>query len=146
VLLVLFDLPASRDRIARLARAYPSLQALGVEILAVPLDPAPGILGRLGANPPILFPVITEGAPEIVAAYDLFGRSLGAPDLAPANPGAGTAGRRPVEWLVDRGGYLRARWIPGEPGPGWEDPVALVKELQQLAREAPAPPPDEHVH
>jgi putative copper resistance protein D len=146
VLLVFFDLPASRARLARLARAYQGLQSLGAEILAVPLDPAPGILGRLGADPPILFPVITEGAAEIAATYDLFAQTLAGPGMASGSPGAGTAGRRPVEWLVDRSGYLRARWIPGEPGPGWEDPAALVNELQRLAREALAPPPDEHVH
>jgi putative copper resistance protein D len=146
VLLVFFDLPLSRERLDRLARAYQGLQGLGAEILAVPLDPAPGILARLGADPRILFPVITEGAAEIAATYDLFGQTLAGPGMASESPGASTEGRRPVEWLVDRNGYLRARWIPGEPGPGWEDPAALVNELQQLAREAPAPPPDEHVH
>jgi putative copper resistance protein D len=53
---------------------------------------------------------------------------------------------RHVEFLIDRAGYLRARWIPGELGASWAEISALVAELQALNREAPAPPPAEHVH
>jgi hypothetical protein len=53
---------------------------------------------------------------------------------------------RHLELLIDRAGYLRARWIPGEPGASWAQISALVTELQVLNREAPVPPPAEHVH
>ncbi|HXG03525.1 MAG TPA: c-type cytochrome, partial [Candidatus Binatia bacterium] len=141
VLLVIFELPGSRTRLARLAQAYETLQGLGLEILAVPAEPAPGIITRLGTDPPILFPVVTAGAAEIVAAYGLLGRTL-TPD------GARAAGAAPahMEFLIDRNGYLRARWIPGQGGPGWVEATALVPQIQRLNREAPAPPPAEHVH
>ena len=51
-----------------------------------------------------------------------------------------------MELLIDRSGYLRARWLPGVGGTGWANPTMVAAELQQLAREAPAPPPSEHVH
>ena len=139
VLLVLFSLPASRPRLERLAAAYDSLRGIGVEVLAAPLDGGDGILGRLGAVPPIMFPVVTEGSAEIARAYSLFARTLEPDGLRP-----GPAPQH-MELLIDRGGYVRARWIPAQ-GKGWADPGALVPELQQLAREAPAPPPTEHVH
>jgi hypothetical protein len=53
---------------------------------------------------------------------------------------------RHMELLIDRAGYLRARWIPGHPGASWSEMRALVGEIQALNREAPAPPPAEHVH
>ncbi|MET0850480.1 MAG: CopD family protein [Candidatus Rokuibacteriota bacterium] len=139
VLLVLFSLPASRPRLERLAAAYDSLRGIGLEVLAAPLDGGDGILGRLGAVPPIMFPVVTEGSAEIARAYSLFARTLEPDGLRP-----GPAPQH-MELLIDRGGYVRARWIPAQ-GKGWADPGALVPELQQMAREAPAPPPTEHVH
>jgi hypothetical protein len=51
-----------------------------------------------------------------------------------------------MELLIDRHGYLRARWIPAAPGRGWDDPAVIGGELQQLAREVPPPPAAEHVH
>src|SRR5262249_51543373 len=62
VLVVLFSLTESRPRLAQLAGALPALEFAGTEIVAVPMDADPRIIGRLGAAPPILFPVVTEGA------------------------------------------------------------------------------------
>jgi len=51
-----------------------------------------------------------------------------------------------LEFLIDRQGYVRARWIPNE-GPGWSVVPRLVAQIQRLAQEPPgAPAPDEHVH
>jgi hypothetical protein len=51
-----------------------------------------------------------------------------------------------LELLVDRQGYLRARWLPGS-AEGWDDPARLVAEVQRLTGEtAQTPPADEHVH
>jgi hypothetical protein len=51
-----------------------------------------------------------------------------------------------MELLVDRQGYVRARWIPAG-GDGWADPARLVAEVERLAREpARAPIADDHVH
>jgi putative copper resistance protein D len=127
VLLVLYTLPASRPRLAQLAAGYPVLAALGLEVIAVPRDGAADAIRRLGPTPPTLFPLVTEGAGDIVAAYDLLG---GGPH---------------TEFLIDRQGYLRARWTPtGEPVP---DLGVLLGEVQALnAERAAAEAADEHVH
>jgi len=135
VLLVLFSLPESRARLDQLALAYREIEFSGTEVVAVPVDADPGIIARLGAAPPILFPVVTDGAAEIVRAYTLFTKTME------------SASPRHAEWLVDRQGYLRARWIPGVAGRGWDDLKTLRAEIQILDRERPAGlPPDEHVH
>ncbi|MBI2528427.1 MAG: CopD family protein [Candidatus Rokubacteria bacterium] len=141
VLLILFSLPGSRDRLVALARYHETLRALGGEILAVPLDGGAGILTRLGGRPPILLPVVTGGSEEITAAYGLFRRTLAPDGLRPDLPVP-----EHMEILIDRQGYVRARWIPGRAAPGWADPAALFVELQRLGRERPGPLPAEHVH
>jgi putative copper resistance protein D len=54
-----------------------------------------------------------------------------------------------MEFLLDRFGYARARWIP-EPNaaaPGWDDERLLVQQIELLRREPRLrPPPDDHVH
>ncbi|MBI2203968.1 MAG: CopD family protein [Candidatus Rokubacteria bacterium] len=127
VLLILYTLPGSRERLGQLADAHRLLGVLGLELLAVPMDAGPDAIARLGATPRVLFPVVTSGAPEIVAAYRLF---TDAPH---------------TEFLIDRQGYLRARWAAaaGET----RDPNLLLAEVQQLNEEPQsAPPADEHVH
>ena len=141
VLLVFFTLPDSNRRLELLARSYETLQALNVEIVAVPLDGGDRVLSRLGGNPPIYFPVVTEGSDEIARAYGLFRRTLSPEGMTPDPPMPSH-----MELLIDRAGYLRARWIPGAGGPGWASLPALLAEIQQLNRETPAPPPAEHVH
>jgi putative copper resistance protein D len=126
VLLVLYTLPASRPRLAQLAAGHQILTLLGVEIIAVPRDAGPRPIRTLGAEPRVLFPVVTDGAPEITATYDLFGRAPHA------------------EFLVDRAGYLRARWLAeGEPT---RELNLLLAEVQQLNEESSPAPADEHVH
>jgi hypothetical protein len=74
----------------------------------------------------MLFPIVTEGAPEILDTYRLF---------TPA-PHA--------EFLIDRQGYLRA--IAADPE-SLRDAKGLLAEVQQLNEErASPPPPAEHVH
>jgi putative copper export protein/mono/diheme cytochrome c family protein len=127
VLLVLYTLPASQPRLVELAEAYGLLGTLEVEIIAVPSDAAPDAIRRLAGWPPILYPIVTDGAREIVETYRLF---------SPA-PHA--------ELLIDRQGYLRA--IVAAAGDPRRDPNLLLAEVQRLNEEKPAvPPPAEHVH
>jgi putative copper resistance protein D len=140
--LVLFTLPESRPRLVQLAEAYNTLQATGTELIAVPLGDGEHIIRRLGDRPPMLFPVITDGAAEIGATYALLSRGLGPRALA-----RGTAPPLHAEFLLDRQGYVRARWLPGAPGRGWDELPSLLEQVLVLDREKPAgPPPDEHVH
>lgn len=127
VLLVLYTLPTSRPRLERLAGGYAVLSALGAEVIAVPRDADPDALRRLGSRPPIFYPVVTEGAAEIVEAYRLFG----------------DAGH--VEFLVDRQGWIRTRWLAGATPE--RDFGRLVADLEALNDEpAGAPPADPHAH
>jgi putative copper resistance protein D len=142
VLLVLFTLPESRARITQLANAYGDIRSFGAAMVAVPMNDGEKILSRLGSTPPILFPVATENAPDIVATYSLFRRTR-TPEGALSNPPAPAH----MEFLIDRSGYLRARWIPGGPRPGWSDVKVLLAEIQALSQEETLePPPAEHVH
>jgi hypothetical protein len=58
--------------LADLARHYGALSVLGVEIIAVAPRASPDAIAALGASPPVLFPVLTNGNESIVAAYRLF--------------------------------------------------------------------------
>ena len=123
VLLVLYTLPASRERLAALARDYDALGLRGAEVIAVPRDGASDAIRQLGDDPRVLFPVVTDGAREIVPVYDLFA------------PGPH------AELLIDRQGYLRARWA------GFGDPAQIVAGLERLNTEPVAlPPASEHAH
>jgi len=127
VLLVLYTLPASRPRLTQLAQNHQVLAFLGVEPIAVPRDAAPDAIRRLGPQPPILFPVVTDGGRAIVDAYSLLSEAPHA------------------EFLIDRSGYLRVRWA--SVGPPTRDINLLLAEIQQLNEERTvAPVPDEHVH
>lgn len=55
-----------------------------------------------------------------------------------------------IEFLIDRDGYIRARWRPGDV-PDWQDLTALEFEINAIARLKLAPvsapePASEHVH
>ncbi|MCI0545699.1 MAG: CopD family protein [Candidatus Rokubacteria bacterium] len=150
VLLVLFSLPASRERLHALAAAHDLLLGLGAEVLAVPMDSEAGIIGRLGASPRILFPVVTEGHGEITRTYTMFRRTLTPEGLLPDPPIPAH-----MEFLIDRQGYLRGRDIPestrARPGApaaaSWSDVRFLAEQIQVLNAEAPGvEPPDDHVH
>jgi len=142
VLLVLFTLPGSRPRLVQLADAYGELRSFNAALIAVPMDSDQAILSRIGATPRILFPVATDGAADVVTTYALFRRTLAPAGVLPDPP------RPPhMEFLIDRSGYLRARWIPGGPRPGWSEIKRLLAEVQALSQEpATVAPADEHVH
>ena len=126
-LVVFYSLPGSRPRMNQLAGREGTLAILGVEVIAVPIDADPDAIRRLGPEPRVLFPVVTEGAETIVAAYRLFA-------LAPH-----------VELLVDRQGYVRAITRSGGEALDFDALVAQVQQLndEKIAVEAA---PEEHVH
>jgi len=141
LLLVLFSWPESRARLDQLRLAYATLTGNNTVVLAVPVNnPNQQDLAAITADIP--FPVATQGAPEIARSYALFRRTLSNPDLA----GEGTIPKH-MEFLMDRYGYLRARWIPAVDGAGWTDIGELMRQIDQLNREKEIlPPPDDHVH
>jgi putative copper export protein/peroxiredoxin len=128
VLLVLYDLPLSRERMTELARRYGALSVLGVEVIAVPQRASPHAIAALGASPPVLFPVVTDGNEAIVATYRLFASSA-----------------THAELLIDRQGYIRAIWRSDETG--MPDAAAVQAQVEKLNEEkAPPPLPSDHVH
>jgi copper resistance protein D len=135
ILLVLFT-SESAERLKQLGRALAQLKDGGVEVLAVPSEPQR--LGRDAAQP---LSIVTDGSEEVFATYGVFRRSLS------ADPDAPLPKIPPhTELLIDRQGYIRARWIDGE-GVGWSKLENLLREIERLNREKPSTPaPDEHVH
>jgi putative copper resistance protein D len=135
VLLVFFTLPGSAARMAQLAQEHARLREASVQILAVPLavDAAQA--------PDVPFPVVADGADETARTYALLRRTLSNPDPRDAAPMP-----EHMEMLIDRFGYIRARWVMGD-GEGWQHLEALLPQLAALAREPQVrAPPDEHVH
>jgi putative copper resistance protein D len=52
-----------------------------------------------------------------------------------------------MELLVDRFGYLRARWLPQQDDAVWGDGGFLAAQLDQLRKEREIiPPAEDHVH
>ncbi len=128
--------PDSLARLAVLNREQPRLQQAGLQTLVIPIRPDL-------PQPPLraLQFVRTEARP-IWSTYSLLSRSF-------ADRGDDDAlgvRRTHVEFLVDRFGYLRARWIPGESS-GWADISRLLVQTKALMVEPEIePPPDDHVH
>jgi putative copper resistance protein D len=141
VLLVLFSWPESRERMEQLAALYPALKNANTILLAVPEDdPDSKEIEDITREVP--FPVVTQGAHEIVQSYKLFRRTLNKPDLL----GPGSLPPH-MEFLVDRYGYLRARWIPGADQDAWNNTDMLMQQIAQLNSEKEIlPPPGDHVH
>jgi putative copper resistance protein D len=127
VLLVFYTLPESRGRITELARSYDLLSIIGVEVIAVSTHPSPEAIRELGASPPVVFPVVTDGNADIVTTYRLFA----------SGPHA--------EILIDRQGYIRAIWT--SIGGGMPQTSAVQAQVERLNTEKSPPPfPDDHVH
>jgi putative copper resistance protein D len=111
-----------------------------VEILGIPWHPDEVLDGAV-RQLSLAFPLIHDGASEASTAYALFRRSL-SPEFSGPDPPLPAH----LEFLVDRQGYLRGRWIPDE-GVGWGDPEQLLTAIDALRQEKlDAPPADLHVH
>ena len=89
--------------------------------------------------------LVADGAQEAATAYLLFRRTL-------RDPGKTVLGEPPshMEFLIDRFGYVRARWLPQDEegtGEGWRDTQFLLDQIERINREPKIlPPPDDHVH
>lgn len=141
LLLVLFSWPDSRARLDQLRTAFTEIKGKSTSILAVPMtELSPDELTALTQDMP--FPVVIQGAREISSSYALFRRTLSIPDLF----GEGIRPKH-MEFLIDRFGYLRARWIPNGDGQGWADTGLLTQQIALLNQEPEIlPPPGDHVH
>jgi putative copper resistance protein D len=133
VLVILLDVKATEQPLRELVGALPALRSGNVEVIVIP-DPID--LQNLADRLPGL--IVSEGIREISETYKLFARSFSDEGLV-AHP-------RHVEFLIDKQGYIRARWLPEE-NEGWRKVDVLLRQVELLRNEKPrAPAPDEHVH
>lgn len=139
VIVVLFSWPESRARMEILAANYPKIRASGAEVIAIPVN---GELPDQQWLKKLPYPVAIEGAREAATTYAEFRRTIKDPDLY----GVGVVPDH-LELLVDRFGYLRARWLPSQEPSGWNDFALLFAQLEQLKQEKEIlPPAGDHVH
>ncbi len=119
ILLVLYSLPESRDRLLQLSAVRDALSRAGVDVVAVPSSREAPRLDDTG--PAINAATVSPGLSE---AYRVLAGNVPASD------------RHHVEFLVDRNGTVRARWDARN--------LAAVAEIAQragaLETEAPRPP------
>lgn len=129
VLLVIFSWPYSQARIAQLKAAYTTLAAQNIQVLVVPAHELEAdVLAEITQDMP--YPVVADTAREITQSYALSRRTMSHPDLL----GRGSIPDH-MEYLIDRSGYLRARWIPSADETGWENMGLLIKQIEQLNTE-----------
>lgn len=141
VMIVLFTWPQSHERLQELKSSYDRLRELNTIILAVPMNNLDK-QEMMDMTADIPFPVVTDGSLEIKNSYVLFRRTLTNPDIL--NEGVIP---EHAEFLIDRFGYLRARWIPAIDESGWADISFLTQQIAQLNSEKEIlPPPSDHVH
>jgi mono/diheme cytochrome c family protein len=129
VLLVLFTPSDSETRLQHLAAAEKALADAGLGILALPLTES--VTGS-GRNPRF---VATADA-SVALAYRLIA-AVPRYDLAMSTSH--------LEFLIDRGGYVRALWLPQETA-AWEDVRSLASLVGQLAKRPLAPYSAGHGH
>lgn len=141
VLLVFYALPLSQARLDQLASSYAALRTRNTELLAIPLPDTRGL-------PPVAlpYPQVSDGAHGAAMAYLLLRRTL-------SDPGRSVLGEPPphLEFLIDRFGYARARWLPANTvdtqGGDWRDMDFLMRQIDLINAEPRLlPSPDDHVH
>lgn len=141
VLLVLFSWPQSQQRIHQIATAYAEMRDLNTEILLVP-NRALSTEELQAIVNVVPFPIAIEGWSEIKDSYWLYRRIRTVPDLSGEGMFPGH-----MEFMIDRFGYLRARWVAQFEGFGWQSIDALTLQLNKLNQEEEImPPPGEHAH
>ena len=137
VLLVFFSEPESRTRLQQLANDETYLERAGVRILAVShgasTEPEESADERRQT-----FPFVVRASSDVLTAYALFDPKSGL--------GTPSGAHRHVEFLIDRAGYIRARWSP-EDNSRWERTSDLLDQVWRLERLGTAPAaPGVHVH
>lgn len=141
VLLVLFTWPQSQARMAELQALQDQFSKANAAVLAVPADVATLDSQNLAALNRSGLDLIIDGSEETFATYGMFRRSLSEAGMRPDGPIP-----THMEFLIDRQGYVRARWIAAE-SRGWSNTEILLRQIDRLNQEQPsAPAPDDHVH
>ncbi len=140
LLLVIAQGPRGRARVEQLIAARNQLAKLGAKIVLVAPGPDGESLRKLAEGKILLVDKDTDAAAE---TFGLFMRSL-----TNAKTESVRVPEQDAEFLIDRSGYLRARWLPWEDRDitGWNDRDTLERQLTLLRQEPDWPPPKDHDH
>ena len=134
-LLVLYTLPQSLPYLRALAAETPAFGEIGVRVIAIPLSAtAPSADAEPRGDGGSIVAITSA---DVISAYAMFARrDIDAASAAPA----------PVAFLIDRQGYLRARWI-GVPDSLPDRTAETIDQAELLRRERQrAPLPPGHMH
>ncbi len=128
-LLAFYTLPQSLPRLEELAMRQRAYAAAGARIIALPMDASSRLPGAGGVDRGEA--IMASAGDEVAAAYAMF-----------AQPGTDEGVNPPthVEYLIDRRGYLRVRWI-GVPSAPAERTATLLGQVDVLFHEPPPAPP-----
>jgi putative copper resistance protein D len=129
VLLVLYTLPDSLARLNALSESSAELRRANVHVIAVPMHAAAAIRDTDPGG--FLASSLALYDPALVATYTLFRRTASAERILPIPTH--------MEFLIDRQGDLRARWIAPEK-PGWDRMPDLLGQIKVLNLERPRSP------
>ncbi|MGH6842282.1 MAG: c-type cytochrome, partial [Methylocella sp.] len=126
------NLEKETARLEQLLSARERLAALGGKIILIAPGKTCAPLRSLAKDKILIADRDTE---KVAASYGLFTRTFFNRRMDVV--------RVPLlhaEFLIDRWGYIRARWLPEEDN-SWSDLDFLETQLQKLSLEPPAPPP-----
>jgi putative copper resistance protein D len=135
-LVVFYTLPQSLPRLRALAAARSALEQAGARVIAVPMSASSTSVVSDTLNLDQSMFVMTS--PDVAAAYTMFARREDAAsgELAPTH----------IEFLIDRQGYLRARWI-GVPDAATDRLTWMLAQIEVLKHEPPRAASSEgHAH
>jgi putative copper export protein/mono/diheme cytochrome c family protein/peroxiredoxin len=133
--LVFYTLPDSLPRLRELATEKRAFAEARVRVIAVPLVISSTSADAETVNDGKSILAITR--PDVAMAYAMFARQ---------SADASDAGPEHIEYLIDRQGYLRARWI-GVPVAATDRTAEILHQTKQLHDERPrAQPPEGHAH
>ena len=134
-LIVLYALPDSLPRLRALAAEKRAFAEAGVRVIAVPLAMSSPSAAAESVNDGNWILAITR--PDVATAYAMFARR---------GTESGNDALAHVEFLIDRQGYLRARWV-GLPEKGSNRDPEMFAQIELLNHEPPgAPPAEVHGH
>lgn len=137
VLLVFPDPGQERSltRMRELSRDLDRMRTSGLVVLVISNMLDAGVSGSAT--------IVRDGADEIRESYELLSRTL-------VNRGDGRSlgmKRNHMEFLIDRFGYIRGRWVADEEPNGWSPMDRLLQQVDKLNTEPQIlPAPDNHVH
>jgi putative copper resistance protein D len=136
VLVVFYTLPQSLPRLRALAAEKSALERAGARVIAVPTSATSTSAVSNTANLDQSMFVMT--GPDVAAGYAMFARRK---DTAPSD-----ASPAHMEFLIDRQGYLRARWI-GVPDAATDRMTWMLAQIELLKHEPPhALSSERHAH